>query len=288
MKFYQKFTNHAHNGSIKAIACSTNGLLVSGSNDEMCNLINLKKFQEMGNLIEHEGAITELEFFKNKFLFSASEDNTICIWNMNTINCEKKLKGHKQSINSISVHPSGKLMLSVGKDKTVRTWNLIQGRLAFVTNLKESANLVRWSPNGQNFLLGYNKRLDIYDIKTCGIVNSISIETGIGCVRFVDDKILVGKENGDLDFYNVLTNESLFTFKAHERRIKDFCLIPSEQIPTVKSNSKSNSKMITTISSDGFLKLWNIDLDKQTYKLITEHAINCRLNCMTFYLKKDK
>jgi len=281
LKFYQKFTNHAHNGSVKAIACSNNGLLVSGATDETCFLINLRKSQEIGNLIEHEGAITELQFYKNKFLMSSSEDNTILVWNMSTVNCDKKLKGHKQAVNSISVHPTGKLMLSVGRDKTVRTWNLIQGRLAFVTNLKESANLVRWSPNGQHFLLAYNKRIDIYDIQTCGIVNSIEIDAGIGCVQYAheQDCLIVGKENGELSYYNSLSKDkAIYSFKAHDRRVKDFCILPVDQI-------KLCSNALCTISSDGLLKLWNVNLAKQQHELITEHNINCRLNCITFYCK---
>ena len=286
MKFYQKFTNHAHNGSVKAVACSSNGLLVSGATDEICSLINLRKSQEIGNLIEHEGAITELEFYKNKFLFSASEDQTICVWNMSSVNCDKKLKGHKQSISSIAVHPTGKLLLSAGRDKTVRTWNLIQGRLAFVTNLKESANLVRWSPNGRNFLLAYNKRLDVYDLKTCGIVNTIEIDAGIGCVRMADgDTILIGKENGELALYNAF--EKLhYTFKAHDRRVKDLCLIPVDLIAADRMPSKSFSNLVCTISSDGLLKLWDISLQEGKHELLAEHNINCRLNCITFYCKK--
>lgn len=207
---------------------------------------------------------------------------------MNTVSCDKKLKGHKQAVNSISVHPTGKLLLSVSKDKTVRTWNLIQGRLAFVTNLKEAANLIRWSSNGTNFLLAYNKRIDIYDIKTCGIVNTIELDSdigsGINCVQYLDEaKIAIGKENGELSFYNTLEKNELYTFKAHDRRVKDFHFIPSELIV-----SKKCSIVLTTISSDGILKLWNVNLEKQKSALLTEHDIKCRLNCIAFYAKNDK
>ncbi len=30
------------------------------------------------------------------------------------------------SINNVAIHPSGKLAISVGKDKTVRVWNLMK------------------------------------------------------------------------------------------------------------------------------------------------------------------
>lgn len=39
------------------------------------------------------------------------------------------------AVTSLSVHPSGKLALSVGTDATLRTWNLVKGRQAYATNL---------------------------------------------------------------------------------------------------------------------------------------------------------
>ena len=38
------------------------------------------------------------------------------------------LSGHKEAITSISIHPSGKLALSVSKDNTLKLWNLVQGK----------------------------------------------------------------------------------------------------------------------------------------------------------------
>lgn len=40
-------------------------------------------------------------------------------------------------MNFVSVHPTGKLALTVGKDRSLRTWNLITGRSAFITNLHQ-------------------------------------------------------------------------------------------------------------------------------------------------------
>lgn len=42
---------------------------------------------------------------------------------------------YRKPVNCISIHPTGKLALSVSKDMTLRTWNLIKGRSAYVTNL---------------------------------------------------------------------------------------------------------------------------------------------------------
>lgn len=244
----------------------------------------------MGNLIEHEGAITELAFYKNKYLFSASEDASICVWNMSSVSCDKKLKGHRQAVNSISVHPTGKLMLSTSKDKTVRTWNLIKGRLAFVTNLKEAADLVRWSPNGQHFLLAYGKRLDVYDVRTCGIANTIEVEPGINsgvtCVAYLDDeRVVVGQENGKIAVYNPFEKQPLYEFQAHDRRVKHFALLPAHLIPAGTKKSQPSLGLVS-ISSDGLLRLWAVGLEKRQFaEKLAEHNVNCRLNCVAFYAK---
>lgn len=38
------------------------------------------------------------------------------------------LKGHKGRVNSVGIHPSGKVALSVGIDKTLRMWDLMRGK----------------------------------------------------------------------------------------------------------------------------------------------------------------
>jgi WD40 repeat protein len=40
--------------------------------------------------------------------------------------------GHKEPITSVSIHPSGKLALSVSKDNTMKLWNLVQGMLTLI------------------------------------------------------------------------------------------------------------------------------------------------------------
>lgn len=38
------------------------------------------------------------------------------------------LKGHKGRVNSVGIHPSGKVALSVGIDNTLRMWDLMRGK----------------------------------------------------------------------------------------------------------------------------------------------------------------
>ena len=63
-------------------------------------------------------------------LISTSEDGTLCVFRARVWAVLRSLKGHKGRVNSVSVHPSGKVALSVGKDRTLYMWDLMRGRRA--------------------------------------------------------------------------------------------------------------------------------------------------------------
>lgn len=172
----QSFTNHAHCGSIRGVA-SNNKYLASGGTDEVVHLINMKHRIDTGSLISHTGTITALEFLRSAYLFSASDDGNICIWNTKGWKLEKILAGHKGPVTSLSVHSSGKLLLSVSKDKTLRTWNLVKGRCSYIINLKDACNQVLWSPSCTHFAAVFENRLDVYDLSTGGVYRSVQFES---------------------------------------------------------------------------------------------------------------
>ncbi|KAG6381767.1 hypothetical protein JVT61DRAFT_373 [Boletus reticuloceps] len=57
-------------------------------------------------------------------------------------------KGHKGRVNSVAIHPSGKVALSVGHDKTLRMWDLMRGKGSASTKLGkgEVINIGREKP----------------------------------------------------------------------------------------------------------------------------------------------
>lgn len=150
------------------------------------------------------------------------------------------------SVMSLSVHPSGKLALTVGADQTLRwssdilrsnfwpqielrsstintdcwafstyrTWNLINGRSAFIKNIKQSeprhstkvsepaheisqtflricfffldAHIVRWSPDGDNYAVVINDKVDIYELETASVTATITNPKRISSLQFLN------------------------------------------------------------------------------------------------------
>lgn len=140
----------------------------------MIHIISMKHRIDAGSLLSHSGTVTALEFLRSAYLFSASEDGNICIWNSRkSWECEKVLRGHKDAVTSLSIHASGKLLLSVSKDRTLRTWNLVKGRCAYIINLKaDDAQQVLWSTSGIYFAVIFEHRIDVYDVGTGGVLDS--------------------------------------------------------------------------------------------------------------------
>jgi len=56
-----------------------------------------------------------------------SQDFNLCIWRVYDWQCVHILGGHKDTILDFSVHPTGKMAMSVSKDHTLKLWNLVQG-----------------------------------------------------------------------------------------------------------------------------------------------------------------
>ncbi|KAI0295403.1 WD40-repeat-containing domain protein [Multifurca ochricompacta] len=136
------FVFPAHVSCIKSVAASPNGgkWLATGSGDEIIKVWDLRRRKEIGGLMQHEGSITHLTFPSRSHLISASEDGTLCLFRARDWAVLRSLK--------VAVHPSGKVALSVGKDRTLYMWDLMRGRSAASTKLGFEGELVRWSTTG--------------------------------------------------------------------------------------------------------------------------------------------
>lgn len=254
------FTDHSHTGCIKTVAVGKN-FLASGSTDEIIYLFNLKKNKEEGALYTHDGSITKLLFAKENIMFSASEDGNICVFDSGKKWEKLKiLKGHKDVVLDISVHPSGKIGLSISKDLTLRTWNLINGRVAYVKNIKQlKPTFVAWDPvDGEHYVLASLTTVQVFELATANVVGDIKFKNPILALRFIGKSILaVGGEDGIIHIYNITDSEKcLLKINAHEMRIKALDVI---EPPSGWSND--GSKWVISGSSGGEVKIFELNLD---------------------------
>ncbi|CAL8279095.1 unnamed protein product [Lota lota] len=267
------FTHHAHTASISAVATSER-FVVTGSKDETIQLYDLKKGVEHGALLHHDGTITCLEFYGSSHLLSGGEDGLICVWSTKKWECLKSIKAHRGKVSSLSVHPSGKLALSVGTDKTLRTWNLIDGRAAFIKNIKLNAQIVRWSPDGDKYVVVIDDKVDIYNLETASLTGSLINPKRISSIKFITNSILaIAGDDEKVRLCDVGTEQWLCEFTAHETRVK-----------AVDCFSTEDFIVLVTASNDGFIKMWKLQISElKPPTLLGEVNTTARLTCMAVW-----
>ncbi|KAK2188551.1 hypothetical protein NP493_129g04013, partial [Ridgeia piscesae] len=277
------FTDHSHTGCVKTVAISKRGILASGSSDETIKLFNLRKRREIGTLMHHKGSVTSLKFHAKTHMFSTSEDGTVGIWQVGKWECLKTLKGHKGPVYSVAIHPSGKLALSAGKDKTLRTWNLMTAKAAYVTNIKEVADIVLWSPDASVYVIVADRKLDIYSVETAAVIHTIHSSFRVSAVAFLqEDTLAVGGEEGKVQLYDINTTKMVYEFDTKTNRIKGLACGPCVDDP--------DGVRLATASSDGWLKVWTLTHSKAGWssELHTEIDTKFRLICLAVLPEKKQ
>ncbi|KAI0050948.1 WD40 repeat-like protein [Auriscalpium vulgare] len=256
----------AHVSSLKAVAASPSGgkWLATGSSDEIIKVWDLRRRREIGGLMQHEGSITHLVFPSQSHLLSASEDGTLCLFRARDWAVLRALKGHKGRINSVAVHPSGKVALSVGKDRTLRMWDLMRGRGSASTKLGVEGELVRWSSAGQLLIVQYQKTIDVYstDLVKLHTVNHASRIHDVKFVRRVDsddDVLLVAGEDKKVTAYAVSSDpdeapKPIAHFVGHGNRAK---AIDTLRI-ALPLASRPSTTILSSVSSDGTIHVYDL------------------------------
>lgn len=259
------FVFPAHISCVKAVTASPQGgkWLATGSTDEVIKVWDLRRRKELGSLQQHQGSITYLHFPTKSHLLSAAEDGTIYLYHTRDWSILATLNGHKGRVNDVAVHPSAKVCLSVGKDRTLRMWDLMRGKGSASTKLGKEGEGVRWSPSGTRFAIFAESTVDIYSTKMALLqaFNHASRIHSICFSRTSSDKevLLVAGEDKRVSIYLLPSLEEnpgdgereapplLANLSGHTNRVKAIDILDWQE-----------KTFAVTVSSDGRIHLYDL------------------------------
>ncbi|KAG4306089.1 hypothetical protein PORY_000077 [Pneumocystis oryctolagi] len=247
-------------------------------------LYDLKKKKDLGSLYHQSGTITDLAFSSKvspKFLVSVSQDGTMVIFRTRDWLPFATIKTYHGSVNSISIHPSGKAALTVGSDKNIRLWNMMTGEKAGKYSLNNGDPFcIQWNILGDRYAVLFNKEVAVYDMSAT-LVYCFSSPTQLNSIHYTmsgkshREMLVLGSQDGCIQICDSSNGKLLKSFFAHENRVK---AITSYTFQTVDA---SFSLILITASSNGSIKLW---LEFQEFSFLEIGEYNCgesRITCMS-------
>lgn len=270
--------------------------------------------KELGSLMHHASSVTALHFPTRSKLLSSAEDSTIAVtrtrdWSLlSTIKAPipkpqgrpsgdtAPLGGTPAGINDFAVHPSLKLMISVGKgEKCMRLWNLVTGKKAGVLNFGREmltdvgegrfgsgeGRKVAWGSTdvGEEFCIAFEWGVLVFGMDSkarCEVVPQP--KTKIHQVRYIPTS-----EDGDISIIAISTEDGRILF--YSTKASDLSTSENEgkesPLPTAKLlaqlgggnagltgrikdftvltlNDRPENIMIVAGSSDGAIRIWTL------------------------------
>lgn len=194
------FSFPAHSSALRTATSSPSGkyLLTSCAASSALSLWALRTRKEAGSLIgpNENASVTAVEFDRQgKIVCVANEEGEVVVYRTKDWVMLRRLKGHTGRINGIGIHPDGRVMMTVGKDRCLRMWDLGGGKVegskskpVASVRLGVEGDLVKWSDDGKRFAVVTGGTVTVYD----------TVRRSASCVRqSTDTRISAGDEASD-------------------------------------------------------------------------------------------
>ncbi len=248
-----------HSGYVTTVAFSPNSsLLASGSRSGQVNIWNVDSAQLAYSLPSHTNGVNSIAFSSDgKFLAVVGMDPKVELWDL-----EKKqgrtFAGHAAEITSVAF--AGDMLISAGRDKTIRIWNVNTG--ATVNSWETPAEINGISVNPQGDLLAtadLDTTVRIWDIKAGALKTTLTGHTAeVWSVAFSPDGNSLA--SGSADHTTIVWDlKSPGQFQQLKRA--------TDKVNTVAYSV--DGKWLFTGSDDGTIVLWEAATHESVVTLVS-------------------
>jgi WD40 repeat protein len=118
-------TSHRLGAAFSPDSCklATTQVLEEGNVVEIWDIINRRRLSRLNG---HQGwGHKGLSFSPNgRLLVAASENHSVCMWDLSTEKVIHTWEGHKTTVECVEFSPDGKMVISSSADRAVRLWKL--------------------------------------------------------------------------------------------------------------------------------------------------------------------
>ncbi len=236
-------------GQVGSLAVSPDGqILASGGGgwDYAIELLWLPDGTPLKTLKKHKKQIRELTISNDgKFLSSASDDKTICLWSLPDGQLVKTLKGHKDDVKCVAFSPAGQLLATGSQDKTLRLWSLPTGEaLNVLEGHKDTIHCLAITPRGQLLVSGADdKTICLWELPSGRLLKTLAgfSDKAITSLAISPNGQLLASGNTDkmVRLWRLPEGTPLTTLEGHEDAVRCLAISPAGQLLASGSNDKT-------------------------------------------------
>ena len=185
------------------------------------------RIQEKQRLEGHSNKVNAAVYSPDgKTLASASQDNTVKLWNTEDGSLLFTLEGHSDSVNAVVYSPDGKTLASASQDNTVKLWNTEDGSLLYTLKGHSNwVNAVVYSPDGKT-------------LASASYDGTIWVTLGGAPVS--------ASRDNTVKLWNTEDGSLLYTLEGHSNWVNAVVYSP-------------DGKTLASASRDNTVKLWNTE-----------------------------
>ncbi|KAE8132435.1 hypothetical protein BDV38DRAFT_210861 [Aspergillus pseudotamarii] len=198
----------------------------------------------------HTGWVSSVVFSgDSKMVASASDDETVKIWDANSGHCLQTLEGHSDQVNSVVFSGDLKVVASASRDETVKIWDASSGHcLQTLEGHSDWVNFVVFSGCSKIVASASDDRtVKIWDTSSGHCLQTLEGHTGrVDSVVFSGDSKMVASASGDktVKIWDANSGHCLQTLEGHSDWV-NFVVFSGD------------SKMVASASGDKTVKIWD-------------------------------
>lgn len=188
------------------------------------------------------------------------------------------MKIHKKGVNDLSVHPSGKLALTVGRDSCLAMVNLVRGRRSFCCSLGKEASMVKFDCSGDKFFMVMDEKISVHEAEDAKLILELESKKKVLCIApGMNGLVYGGGEDRNLTAWDTVSGKVAYCIEdAHSYRLKGIVVLSK-----IDGASEDELFLVASASSDGIIRVWDVRMANKNKSIpLAEVNTKSRLTCL--------
>lgn len=228
----------------------------------------------------HRGAVADVAFHPlYPLLASASEDATVKIWDAESGEFERTLKGHTNAVNAVTFSPAnGSLLASASSDLSIKLWNTetwdcvrtLQGHDHAVSDVLFVGDLIVSCSRDHN--------IKLWDSQTGYCTKTLKghSEWVRSIAPNADGSLLVsGGHDKTVRIWNLANGAAVHELFGHDHVIEAVAFAPPSANPWIEdlenakdlADKQTEAKYCASASRDKTIKIWDVTTGQPVFSL---------------------